>query len=224
MSNPYAFFDVDGTVINYTSMLSFLDYVERQDGIRPTPRRLLARWQLRAWHRWASREYLNRCYYRLYAGRSVATIERLGRDWFAERDSRPLQRFNSKVVQRLQWHQERGHAVVFVSGGFEACLRPIAAFLGVSHLLCCQMTQQQGLFSGQLTGQQTIGKGKAAAIRDFLALRNGTPEDCLFAYGDHHSDLAMLNLAQHPVVVAGDVALERHARQRHWPIISNDIG
>lgn len=219
MSGGYAFFDVDGTVINYTSMLSFLRFVEREEAVRPTPRRLWARLQLRLLRKWASREYLNRCYYRLYTGRSVAAVTEFGRRWFATRGSRPLERFNEAVVKRLRWHQDQGHEVVFVSGGFEACLRPIAEFLDVRHLLCCQMAERRGVFSGELAQPATIGSGKALAIRSFLGQQRGAPEHCLFAYGDHYSDLAMLKLARHPVVVAGDADLERYAREHHWPIL-----
>ena len=222
MSGSYAFFDVDGTVINYTSMLSFLQFVERQERIRPTPRRLWARLQLRLLRKWASREHLNRCYYRLYTGRSVAAVMEFGRRWFAARESRPLERFNEEVVKCLRWHQGEGHEVVFVSGGFEACLRPIAEFLEVRHVLCCQMAHLRGVFSGELSQPATIGSGKALAIKSFLGQQRGTPAHCLFAYGDHYSDLAMLQLAQNPVVVAGDANLERYAREHHWPILPGE--
>lgn len=223
MSASYAFFDVDGTVVNYTSMLSFLQFVKQEDGTRPTFLRLWAEMQLRLLRTWASREHLNRCYYRLYAGRSVAVVNELGREWFATRDSRPQQRFNEEVVERLRWHQAQGHEVVFVSGGFEACLRPIAEFLGVRHVLCCQMRHSGGLFSGELAPPATIGLGKALAIKSFLGQRAVTPDDSLYAYGDHYSDLAMLRLARYPVVVAGDAQLERYAREHQWPIMLKEI-
>lgn len=222
MSAHYAFFDVDGTVIDYTSMLSFLEFLEAHDGKRWTPGRLWARLQLRLLRKWVSREYLNACYYRLYAGRSVAAVTELGRQWFATRDRRPRQRFNDAVVERLQWHQEQGHEVAFVSGGFEACLRPIATFLGVHHVLCCQMAHSRGVFSGKLSQPPTLGSGKALAIERFLQERHGTPADCWYAYGDHYSDLPMLRLARHPVVVAGDADLERYAREHEWLILRKE--
>lgn len=223
MSECYAFFDVDGTLINYTSMLSFLEFVESNDGGPLTFKGVWAGLQLRWLRRWASREYQNRCYYRLYAGRSVARIAELGQRWFAERHGRPAQRFNANVVERLRWHQEQGHEVVFVSGGFEACLRPIATFLGVRHVLCCQMAHSRGAFSGELSAPATIGAGKALAIERFLRERRGTRDECLYAYGDHPSDLPMLGLARHPVVVAGDAQLERHAREQQWPILQREM-
>ena len=78
---------------------------------------------------------------------------------------------------------------------------------------------RRGVFSGELSQPATIGSGKALAIRSFLGQQRGAPEHCLFAYGDHYSDLAMLQLARHPVVVAGDADLERYAREHHWPIL-----
>jgi len=223
VSGCYAFFDVDGTLINYTSMLSFLEFVELNDGRRLKLRRVGAGLQLRWLRRWASREYLNRCYYRLYAGRSVARITELGERWFAERHCRPAQRFNDNVVERLRWHQKEGHEVVFVSGGFEACLRPIATFLGVRHVLCCQMAHSRGVFSGELSQPATIGAGKALAMERFLRERHSAPDDCLYAYGDHPSDLAMLGLARHPVVVAGHAGLERYASEHQWPILQREM-
>jgi phosphoserine phosphatase len=39
-----------------------------------------------------------------------------------------------------------------------------------------------------------------------------------YAYGDHHSDVPMLEMAQHPVAVTPDSTLTREARRNEWQI------
>ena len=57
-----------------------------------------------------------------------------------------------------------------------------------------------------------IGQAKADAAGELMARHRIDPRDC-HAYGDHSSDLPLLEQVGHPVVVGGgDPALIRHAR------------
>jgi phosphoserine phosphatase len=64
-----------------------------------------------------------------------------------------------------------------------------------------------------------IGQGKAEAVRDFLATHGARAEEC-FAYGDHITDLSMLEAVGHPVAVIGDPKLAQHAQQRRWETLT----
>jgi phosphoserine phosphatase len=65
-----------------------------------------------------------------------------------------------------------------------------------------------------------IGEAKAAAVTAVLdELAPGTPS---WAYGDHSSDLPMLEQVRTPVVVGDDAALTRLARERGWEVLVGD--
>jgi phosphoserine phosphatase len=76
-----------------------------------------------------------------------------------------------------------------------------------------------GHYTGVIHPPQTIGQGKADAVRDFLAKMGYAAADC-HAYGDDISDLPMLDAVGHPVVVAGGRGLATHAASVGWPVLS----
>jgi phosphoserine phosphatase len=99
-------------------------------------------------------------------------------------------------------------------------LSPIAARLGVRHILATIMEVVDGSYTGRIFPPQTIGRGKAEAIAGFLE-RAGVSPSCCHAYGDDISDLPMLSAVGWPVVVRGDNrALEELALNRGWPVLS----
>ncbi|OLT22009.1 hypothetical protein BJF78_33515 [Pseudonocardia sp. CNS-139] len=71
---------------------------------------------------------------------------------------------------------------------------------------------------GVLTGAieaSVIGEGKGTAVRA-LAAREGIALPLSFGYADHTSDLPMLTLVGHPVVVGTEPALLAHADRHGW--------
>jgi HAD superfamily hydrolase (TIGR01490 family) len=215
----YAFFDVDQTLISIKSMFSFQDFWFAATGDDEGRE---AFWQemtgLRAAK--ASRETLNRRYYAHFAGRSVDAVADLANAWFNRLAVTTEGLFHPPVVAALFRHQEHNQDPVLVSGSFPALLSPIAARLGVHHILATSMEVSNGLYTGGILPPQTIGQGKALAIERFLD-RAGSPAAGCYAYGDDISDLPMLNAVGCPVVVRGDsVELEALAARRGWPVIS----
>lgn len=213
----YAFFDVDDTLISVKSMLSFQDFWYRKypDSAAEFRYRADLRTQLHPGACWAS---LNRLYYSHFAGRSEAAVIEAGRQWFEQLHSGKPDFFHGRVVEELVEHSRRGRPGVFVSGSFPALLEPIAEVLNVRLILATRLEVQNGFYTGDILPPQTIGEGKAEAIRQFLAERQASADNC-FAYGDDVSDLPMLQAVGHPVVVAGGRGLETQAREFGWRVI-----
>lgn len=210
-----AFFDVDGTLLRLTSLVSFYEYYVR--GFAPVERARsldaladLLRAEL-------PREEANAAYYRLIAGEPVADMAAAGRRWFAQV---LLQGFVDGAVQaQLDVHRAAGRAIVLVSGSFPACLEPVAAHLGADRVLCSRPEIAHGRYTGWI-GTPMIGDAKAAAVAAVLdELAPGTPS---WAYGDHESDLPMLEQVRTPVVVGADAVLTRLARERGWEVLDGE--
>ncbi|MFD6878580.1 MULTISPECIES: HAD family hydrolase [unclassified Streptomyces] len=212
---PYLVFaDVDETLIHCKSMFDFLDYhLTGRHGAAGTAEhdRLLAGFQQAA-AAGTPRELINRAYYAAYAGESEATIAAWGERWFADRAAEGL--FIDATRDALRAHRDAGAELILVSGSFPACLDPVARAVGAAHLLCSRPLVEtdaagpgtDGTYTG-LIETPMIGRHKAAAVRRFLADRpHIDPRDC-YAYGDHPSDLEMLDCVGHPVVVGDDPAL-----------------
>jgi HAD superfamily hydrolase (TIGR01490 family) len=219
MVKPYAFFDVDGTLLRIKSMFSFHDFWYRH-WTAPSDVTFIEEHQdVSAILRVLAdsdtpRELINRRYYEFFSGRSVDEVGRCALAWARHVIADPGL-FISEVTEELESLRAEGVEPVFVSGSFVEILRPIAECLGVEHLLATRLLQVGGRYTGRFEAPQTIGQGKAMAINAFLAERDGKAADC-WAFGDDLSDLSMLDTVGHPVAVIGDPALETIARKHGW--------
>lgn len=214
----YAFFDVDDTLISVKSMLSFQTFWYERTGDE-LGRLAYDRDLRRHWHPGASWEFLNRLYYRHFAGRKPEQVDALGRAWFEHQRREAAPFYHANPCSELEMHQRLGREPVFVSGSFPALLRPIAEELGVSHILATRLEARGGRYTGEILPPQTIGAGKAQAIGEFLGARHCAAELC-YAYGDDVSDFPMLEAVGHPTVVSGGRELEAKARALGWRVIA----
>jgi HAD superfamily hydrolase (TIGR01490 family) len=214
----FAFFDVDDTLIAVKSMFSFQNYWYAQTGDTVEQQRFTADMQrMKAeGEDWAA---MNTRYYAYFAGRVVADVFAAGRAWFAALEQAQGGVFNDVIVDQLQHLRAQGVEPVFVSGSFPAIMAPVAARLGVVHMLVTRMEEQAGVFTGRILPPQTIGPGKARAVEAFLAEQGGAAPRC-YAFGDDISDLPLLLAVGHPHAVAGGRGLEAEARRRGWPVLA----
>lgn len=212
MGRRAAFFDVDETLLDNTSMFGFLEYHLQARGqaeqylvIRAALRELAARG--------IGRVERNRVFHRYLRDHPVAQVADHGRAWFAA-ELATGGVFKPAVLDRLRAHQQANDLVVLVSGSFPACLEPLAREVAVTMLLCTQPRLADGCYTGEVEDPM-IGEAKAVAGRD-LARRHGICLRTSFGYGDHVSDLPLLELLGHPVVVGNDPEMVEHAELRGW--------
>lgn len=222
---PAAFFDVDGTLTTETTMFGILRYHFARLG-KPDQSYVDARAALRALAGRLPREEVCRAYYRLYAGADAAELAAQGRAWFREGlDAGGF--FRDDAMRAFREHGEAGHLRVLVSGSFPVCLDPIAELLGADVVFCSRPEVARGRCTGEVDTPM-IGKAKAVAVTE-LALRRGIDLAASSAYGDHESDLPLLETVGRPVVVGDDEAMAREAAERGWlrlaaPAATSDQG
>ncbi len=114
--------------------------------------------------------------------------------------------------------------MVFVSGGFFATLEPLAKYLDVKFILCVEPNNRDGMLTGDINlNTQTIGMGKARAIRQFMQKQYVQHTQLLqqsYAYGDHISDYDMLLVVGNPIVVGDDREMVAIANKNGWTILN----
>ncbi|MEU6669332.1 HAD-IB family hydrolase [Streptomyces sp. NPDC046727] len=212
-----AFFDVDGTLTTGTTLFRFLRYYLAAQGQRPDVYEQ-CRQRLKAMTAvGVPREATNRAYFTNFRGADSTAVSDLGRAWF-ERELSQGGFLNPSAVDALNRHRSRGDTVVFVSGSFPAVLRPIAEHLGVTDVWATAPEIADGRYTGELLGTPMIGAAKADAARLAASVHGVSLADCS-AYGDHLSDLPLLNAVGAPVAVAGDPRLDQHARLHRWTVL-----
>lgn len=216
----YAFFDVDETLIGIKSMFSFRDFYLRwtlgveQGAAAQKHAQTQVQEQVA---RGLERTEINRLFWESFRGFEQTDVQQAAYAWHQQVRQKPGY-FIQQTVAALRQHQQEGTEPVFVSGSCIDILMPLATELGVKTLLTNRLEVEQGRFTGKLLPPQTIGAGKRQAMVDFLEECDALACDC-YAYGDHLSDLPLLETVGHPRVVAGNTDLVSVARHRGWPVL-----
>lgn len=216
----YAFFDVDETLIGIKSMFSFRDFYLRwtlgveQGAAAQKHAQTQVQEQVA---RGLERTEINRLFWESFRGFEQTDVQQAAYAWHQQVRQKPGY-FIQQAVAALRQHQQEGTEPVFVSGSCIDILMPLATELGVKTLLTNRLEVEQGRFTGKLLPPQTIGAGKRQAMVDFLEECDALACDC-YAYGDHLSDLPLLETVGHPRVVAGNTDLVSVARHHGWPVL-----
>lgn len=228
-NNIFAFFDVDGTVLQFNSLLHFLEYFlnnyfgQQEAEIRMSKYKNIVKDAGLD----CSREKLNELYYQNFVGIKEEDLRKVSLRWFNtiihNNDA-----FNRGIIKKLQYHQKNEHVVVLVSGGFFATLDALAQHLNISHVLCVSPVINEGVLTGAIDlHSQTIGNGKSQAIQRFLTTNYDVIQDQLgdvlsncYAYGDHISDSNMLSVVGQGFVVGNNIEMITLAHQNNWKIFN----
>jgi HAD superfamily hydrolase (TIGR01490 family) len=121
------------------------------------------------------------------------------------------------AVQLINEHRRAGRRVYIVSAAPAEIVEPLAYHLGVDEAIATRaVVDHRGRYTGE-TEQYCYGPAKATLIRE-LARRQGIDLKASWGYSDSATDLPMLELVGHPVVVNPDRVLRRVAHVRGWEI------
>jgi phosphatidylglycerophosphatase C len=143
----------------------------------------------------------------VFRGRSMADVERHADDFVATLTGA---RLRDDVLERMRWHHDQGHAVVWVSASFAVYLRPLAARLGiVDAVLGTELAVAgDGRCSGELLGANCRGPEKVKRLHAWLGERYGGRSAVeLWAYGDSAGDRELLADADHGVWAKSTLAV-----------------
>jgi HAD superfamily hydrolase (TIGR01490 family) len=122
----------------------------------------------------------------------------------------------------LRRHLDAGDLVAIVTATNRYVTAPIAAALGVRHLIAAVPEEDQhGNLTGKLVGLPTQGAGKVIHTHAWLAQMGTTLDDfgSSHFYSDSHNDLPLLSVVTHPVATNPNAVLATHATRLGWPLL-----
>ncbi len=224
--NYIAYFDVDETVISIKSMFSFMHYFATCSPIISRLKNYVnyAK-QIRLIKKMASeglpRSEVNIQYYRYYEGIDKKLLTILGTRWHSNCLQKLQGFYNQSILNEIAFHKNKGAKIVLVSGSFFACLEPIAEYVQADAILATSLEMFDEKCTGKILNYPVIGEGKARAIQEYMEKIHSSDYSNCYAYGDHISDLSMLEIVGHPVVIEKCSDLLNHARQKNWRVISS---
>jgi phosphatidylglycerophosphatase C len=204
MKTSVAAFDFDGTVASGDAVVPFVSSVIG----RVATARALA--QLAPLLRYRDRDMMKERFV-------TATLTGISEDELREKGRRfarhlQVSKVRPTMLERIEWHRERGHKLVFVSASFDLYLEPLAQILGFDNTLCTQVEFVDGHATGRLANGNIRANAKARALQ---RLFDNTPVD-LWAYGNSAGDVPMLARADHAfwVTRAGEIRAWSESRRK----------
>ncbi len=216
-----AFFDLDKTLMQGSSALQFARAAQEAGVIS---RRQLAsdavaniKYRLRGASDSQSEELRHRIAAAL-EGIRVRDLERLA--------VRVLQgilpRLYPQMLTIAYEHQDADRPVYIVTAAAQDLADVLARVLTFDGGLGSHLSEvENGHYTGRATGTFLYGEAKAVAIRD-LAEREGINLADSYAYSDSASDVPMLTVVGHPVVVNPDAELLALAQEGGWEVLRLD--
>jgi len=143
--------------------------------------------------------------------------------WHSEFMAKKVKQLIAPGARKLiEQHMLNGDLCVIITATNSFVTAPIAQALGVSYLIATEPEQQDGEFTGRVSGTPCFREGKIARLESWLDEHNLTWLSFLesWFYSDSLNDLPLLIKVTHPVAVDPDPTLRNHAEKNGWPIIS----
>ena len=125
-----------------------------------------------------------------------------------------------KAMALLEKHRALGHTLVIITATNRFVTAPIAARLGVEHLIATEPEQDSvGRYTGRLAGIACFQEGKIARLQAWMLEHHDSLAGAWF-YSDSRNDLPLLEIVENPVAVDADAVLAKLADERGWQHIS----
>lgn len=209
-----AFFDFDGTLIaGYSAEAFVLDAVRRRKVDPQTMvRSLLAGLDMQL--RGSDVTALMEIAAEAGKGRREEALDELGQRLFRERVAGTVYPEARAIVKA---HQRRGHTVALASSATRFQAGPLAADLGIRHILCTQIEVEDGRLTGRLAGPVLWGRNKADAVAAFAA-ESGIKLGESYGYANGDEDVEFLETVGRPRPLNPASGLARVASDRGWPV------
>ena len=205
-----AFFDFDGTLIaGYSAEAWALDALRRRK-IDPQTmvRSLLAGLDMHL--RGSDVTALMEIAAELGKGRREEALIELGQRLFRERLARTVYPEARAVVKA---HQRQRHTLALASSATNFQAGPLAADLGIDHVLCTKLE----VVDGRVAGPVLWGRNKADAVAAFAA-DNGVKLAESYGYANGDEDVEFLETVGRARPLNPAPRLARVAAERGWPI------
>ena len=212
-----AFFDFDKTLIDVESGRVGFKYLYEIKEIRLSFLLKVAIINFFYERDWISDTQMARVMLTFYKNRDIRPLED-GAEEFYHTYLKP--HIAPKILKRVREHQGAGHTLVLVSASLRYMLNPVIKDLGFHHLLCTDLEiTGNGFLTGKTDGPICIDQHKRVAVKN-LAHEKRIHLDQSYAYGNHHSDIPMLETVGNPAVVEPTATLKKMAVEKSWPILT----
>ena len=118
----------------------------------------------------------------------------------------------------LERHRAAGDTLLITTATHRFITEPIAALLGIEHLLATEPEVLDGRHTGKLL-RPNFQAGKVVRLREWMREHRAESAQ-VTAYSDSRNDLPLLEFAHTAVAVDPDPVLRAEAERRGWQVLS----
>lgn len=214
-----AVFDFDGTCIDGQSGLLFFEYLLRQGYLSMSSTLRLAWWGFRyEFHLPHRQEEAREAIFADLDHLDPQDVQAIMRDFH---DEVLLKKYRPLAMEEIRRRKEEGCVTLLVSATFLGIAQAAFAYLGTDGLVATQMEKNEhGGYTGRVEGPVIEGKQKPLAVSQWANEHLGKDAWSIeYAYGDHYSDVYLLDEAHVPVAVSPGKTLRKRAEKRGWRIV-----
>lgn len=213
-----AFYDLEGTLLSTNLVHTLAFYARRQQGILKTVKKsvgTLAKLPLFGATDLYSRNVFNEFFFQSYKGESEDRLRYFSEELFEDvlkpaifPGTRELIAQSKKIGQRQ----------IVISGALDFTIDRLCKYLEIDEYAANRLEFVNGYATGRILPPVMASATKAKWMREY-AERNDINLSESYAYSDSISDLPMLSIVGHPVVVNPDFRLKQTARQHDWAVL-----
>lgn len=207
-----AFFDIDHTVLEVNSGTKWVGYQWKNDRMTVIELMRALWWTVEYRFGLLDFESMAGRVIAGYRGQEVAPIEHEVDAWFREEIAATI---CTEAREHIEEHRRAGHVLALLTSATRFLSAPVGRTLGVEHVLCTEVGEHDGRFTGTHLSPACYGAGKVLKAEAF-AVEHDIDLQRSFFYSDSYSDLPMLERVGEPRVVNPDPRLRRLARRRGW--------
>jgi phosphatidylglycerophosphatase C len=193
-----AIFDLDGTITKSDTYLAFLmGYVRRRPYLLLRFPVLIGAWTLYTL-RLRTNSWLKIVFLRTIMGGVSHQILDQWANEFTEKLVNTGLRI--QAIPIIESHRKVGHTLVLLTASFDVYVEKLAKHLGFEQVICTRAAWNlDDALSGDIEGKNCYGKEKVRRLAEHFRMER--ENIYIFGYTDHHSDLALMQWVDEPIVV-----------------------
>ena len=218
-----AVFDFDGTIIEGSSPSWLVNRLIFERKISPLTSLKIGFWGIAyKWHLPQNESWVRGQVFKAFKGKSKQETDAYLINFYNTYIKKRIRPFARKALEDAQ---AQGCKIVVVSATFEPIILCAMQDLPIDYQVSTKMkVASDDTYTCEVDGEPIEGTAKIKALKDICNAQFGKGGwELEYAYGDHHSDIPLLELAKRPYAVCPNSSLERAAKRRGWPILDWEI-
>lgn len=213
-----AIFDMDGTIVNTSSPVQLVKqlFFEHKISIFNTFRIFL--WGLSYKFQLPRKNNpVRERVFRAFKGKDAKVVSKYLIDFF---DNKIASHIRQDALIEMERVKNEGNIILVLSASFDSVAARAIKYMPIDFVIATNMKiDNQGRYLNIVDGVAPEGDGKLFCFEEFANHRFGCNNwEVIYAYGDHKSDLPILEKAKYPCAICPDNALKRYAKKNNMKI------